>query len=229
MIFLSPGVYTKETDLSQIIAGIDSSTSAIVLQSKKGEVGTRVFVSSVKQLLKQFGAPNPKLGWGIYCALAFLNQGKQLWVTRVAPQAVIANAFVFLCNGSATIELAMARDIDFLNSTTGASVASPTTIPTITLCAGQYYAWPMNTASVAAELGFIVTALQGTNINQWSYKMQSGVPFEQGGQTFNFYAPDGGNPTGGNVIVDQFADNWMVIQNPTAEPQVIELYLESGA
>lgn len=93
-IFLSPGVYSKETDLSQIINGVGSSVSSIVLQSKKGLVMERTFISSVQSMLHEFGEPDIAYGWGVYAALAFLNEGKQLWVTRVAPQSIHATLLV---------------------------------------------------------------------------------------------------------------------------------------
>lgn len=87
-IFLSPGVFTREKDLSQIIPAVATSTSAIVGASNRGPAFKRILVTSDQQFLDLFGDPDPTIGFLHYSALAFLKDGNQLWVTRVHNNAL---------------------------------------------------------------------------------------------------------------------------------------------
>ena len=80
---LSPGLLFKETNLSQVVRAVGSTTSAIVIFAKKGPVMERQLITSDKQFVEVFGEPDPSLGYGHYAALAFLKEGNILWVTRV--------------------------------------------------------------------------------------------------------------------------------------------------
>jgi len=81
--FLSPGVFVREKDLSQIIPAVATSTSAIVGASDRGPAFQRTLVTSDQQFRDLFGDPNPTKGFMHYSALAFLKDGNQLYVTRV--------------------------------------------------------------------------------------------------------------------------------------------------
>lgn len=93
-IYLSPGVYTKETDLSQIIPAVATSTAVIVGASNKGPVDVRTLVTNVKQFLDTYGKPDPTVSYMHYSALAFLKDGSQLWVTRVHNAALYAGVVI---------------------------------------------------------------------------------------------------------------------------------------
>lgn len=90
-VYLSPGVYVQETDLSQIVQAIGGSTSAIVINASMGPVLEPVLITSDKQFVETFGKPNAKLGYGQYAAIAFLQQGNALYVVR-APSTGQARA-----------------------------------------------------------------------------------------------------------------------------------------
>lgn len=94
----SAGVYVREIDLSQRVAAASSSIAAIVGESTKGPVGERTLVTSTKQFLAQFGKPDASLTYMHYCALAFLEQGSALYVTRVSPGAMFGGAVVSISN-----------------------------------------------------------------------------------------------------------------------------------
>lgn len=94
----SAGVYTKEIDLSQRVQGVSSSIAAIVGESVRGPVGERTLVTSSKQFLAQFGKPDASLTFMHYCALAFLEQGSRLYVTRVAPNTKFGGAVISVAN-----------------------------------------------------------------------------------------------------------------------------------
>lgn len=98
----SAGVYVREIDLSQRIAAASSSIAAIVGEADRGPVNERTLVTSNKQFLAQFGKPNAALSYMHYCALAFLEQGNQLYVTRVAPNSMYGGAVVSMLNSMNT-------------------------------------------------------------------------------------------------------------------------------
>jgi phage tail sheath protein FI len=80
----SSGVYIGELDLSQVIGNASTSVAAIVFASSRGRVNERVFITSTKQFIEEFGTPDPKVSYAHYAALAFLQEGNQLWCVRAA-------------------------------------------------------------------------------------------------------------------------------------------------
>lgn len=95
----SAGVYVNEIDVSQRIQAVSSSIAAIVGESLRGPVGERTLVTDTKQFLALFGRPNAKISFMHYCALAYLEHGNRLYVTRVAPGALYGGAVVSMANG----------------------------------------------------------------------------------------------------------------------------------
>ena len=96
----SAGVYVREIDLSQTVRPATLSIGAIVGSSRRGPVGERTLITSIKQFLQVFGPPDPTAlpaqNGGLfntgahfmhYAALQFLTESSQLLVTRVAPGA----------------------------------------------------------------------------------------------------------------------------------------------
>lgn len=94
----SAGVYVREIDLSQRVAAASSSIGAIVGESIRGPVNERTLITSTKQFLATFGKPDASLTFMHYCALAFLEHGNRLYVTRVAPGAKFGGAVVSIEN-----------------------------------------------------------------------------------------------------------------------------------
>jgi hypothetical protein len=97
---VAPGVYLKETNLSQRVKQLSTSIAAIVLASGRGPVMERTYITSQDDFLSIFGKPNPRISRGHYAALEFLKQGNRLYVTRVvntrpeiAPVPLTAGAF----------------------------------------------------------------------------------------------------------------------------------------
>lgn len=82
MIYLSPGVYTREIDLSQIVQISGASVGAMVFGSNKGPVVPR-FIASDKQFIETYGEPDPQVSLAHYCALEFLREGGSGWFLRV--------------------------------------------------------------------------------------------------------------------------------------------------
>ena len=94
----SAGVYVHEVDMSQIVVGTSSSIGAIVGESHRGPSGVAFLVTSTKQFLELFGMPDARVSYLHYSALAFLEHGSRLYVTRVAPEATYGGASCFLDN-----------------------------------------------------------------------------------------------------------------------------------
>lgn len=94
----SAGVYVREIDQSQHVVGASSSIGVIVGETLRGPVMERTLVTGIKQFIETFGKPNAKISFMNHCALAFLNEGSQLWVTRVAPEALYGGARVYMDN-----------------------------------------------------------------------------------------------------------------------------------
>lgn len=90
----SAGVYVREIDLSQRVAAASSSIAAIVGESVRGPVGERTLITSTQNFLATFGKPDASLTFMHYCALAFLEHGNRLYVTRVAPNAKFGGVVV---------------------------------------------------------------------------------------------------------------------------------------
>ncbi len=101
----SAGVYVQEVNQSQVATGVSSSIGAIVGESNRGPVGDVPYLcTSTKDFLAKFGNPDARMGYMHYCALAFLENGSQLYVTRVAPNALYGGCTVYMNNGLAAIE-----------------------------------------------------------------------------------------------------------------------------
>ena len=83
MMLNQAGVYYQELDLSQVITASGTLPAAIVVAASKGVPFQRTLITSPKEYIRVFGEPNPSLGYGGYCALAYLQQGNQLYVVRV--------------------------------------------------------------------------------------------------------------------------------------------------
>jgi hypothetical protein len=79
----SPGEYLNEKDLSQRVRAVSSTIGAIALESGKGEVMKRVFVTNKQEFIEHFGKPNPAISRGHYAALTFLEKASRLYVVRV--------------------------------------------------------------------------------------------------------------------------------------------------
>ena len=82
--YLSPGIYTRETDFSFYVKQISTSAAAMVGITEKGPVNKPVLVTSWEQFINKFGSYINE-GYLAYAARAFFdNGGSILYVCRVA-------------------------------------------------------------------------------------------------------------------------------------------------
>ncbi|MDH7601914.1 MAG: phage tail sheath subtilisin-like domain-containing protein [Armatimonadota bacterium] len=82
--YLSPGVYTKETDFSFYVKQISTSACGMLGIAEKGPINKPTLVTSWEQFVRKFGSYIAD-GYLAYAARAFFDNGGQvLYVNRVA-------------------------------------------------------------------------------------------------------------------------------------------------
>jgi phage tail sheath protein FI len=95
-VYVSPGVYVREVDLSLYIPALSTTIVGMVGTSNKGPTQARTYVTNQQQFIDVFGEPDPTIGFETYAALQYLRQGRQLWFVRVTgPSAAAADLTLF--------------------------------------------------------------------------------------------------------------------------------------
>lgn len=88
-IRISPGVYSIENDISEVITGISTSSAALVGYSAKGDVDNVKLITNTQQFIDEYGEPDPSSGhYFHYSALAYLAKGRVLQCLRVTNGAL---------------------------------------------------------------------------------------------------------------------------------------------
>ena len=90
-VFVSPGVYTSERDLSFVAQSVGVTTLGIVGETLKGPAFEPIFVSSFDEFSAIFGATSPEKFVNTqipkyeaaYIAKSYLSQSNQLFVSRI--------------------------------------------------------------------------------------------------------------------------------------------------
>jgi len=90
-VFVSPGVYTSETDLTFVTRNVGVTTLGLVGETTKGPAFQPIFISNYDEFKTFFGGLNPSKFKGNnipkyelpYIAKSYLSQSNQLFVTRV--------------------------------------------------------------------------------------------------------------------------------------------------
>jgi hypothetical protein len=81
-VFLSPGVFPREIDLSVLPAQNSDIVPAFIGTANKGPISTPTFVSNAEQFIDTFGDPFPESNLG-YAVIAYLEEGNAAWILRV--------------------------------------------------------------------------------------------------------------------------------------------------
>jgi hypothetical protein len=97
--YLSPGVYSKEKDLSNVVTGIGTSSAGIVGYSTKGKTGAIQLITTASQFLAEYGNPVPG-EYFHYSALAYLENGNQLYCLRIHNGALYGGVSVAKTGGT---------------------------------------------------------------------------------------------------------------------------------
>lgn len=81
-VFLSPGVFTREIDLTALPNSVGALRPAFVGAANKGPMNTPTLITSSAQYVETFGEPFTESYLG-YAVLAYLEEGNECFVTRV--------------------------------------------------------------------------------------------------------------------------------------------------
>ena len=92
-IFLSPGVFVSEKDLSEVAPKVATASAALVGYSVKGDVSNIRLMTTDQQFIEEYGEPDPSSGhYFHYAALAYLARGNVLYCLRVENDALFGGA-----------------------------------------------------------------------------------------------------------------------------------------
>ena len=81
-VFLSPGVFSREVDLSILPSNTGALVPAFIGTAQKGPVNVPTLITSAVQFVEVFGNPFPESYLG-YAVMAFMEEGTQCYVLRV--------------------------------------------------------------------------------------------------------------------------------------------------
>jgi hypothetical protein len=90
-VFVSPGVYTSETDLSFVAQSVGVTTLGLVGETLRGPAFEPVFITNYDEFQAYFGGTEPVKFYNTqipkyeaaYIAKSYLQQSNQLFVTRI--------------------------------------------------------------------------------------------------------------------------------------------------
>lgn len=81
-MYLSPGVFPNEVDLSVLPAGEGPIRPAFIGTANKGPINTPTYITTAEQAIETFGEPFSD-SYLMYALLAYLEKGNQCYVLRV--------------------------------------------------------------------------------------------------------------------------------------------------
>lgn len=87
MTYVSPGVYSRETDFSLYTPAQSTSALALVGSATRGPLDTPTLITDEGSLIDTFGPPGAS-HLALYAAQRYLREGNQLWYVRVASYGV---------------------------------------------------------------------------------------------------------------------------------------------
>ncbi len=101
---ISPGVYTREIDLTTTIPAVATSVAVNVLRNTyKGPENEQYLVTNTDELINTFGKPTNSSYLDVLACVGYLKYGKQLYCTRVMPEdATFAGTKVLSGYGNGT-------------------------------------------------------------------------------------------------------------------------------
>jgi hypothetical protein len=93
-VYIAPGVYARDVDLSAIVQNQATSVGAIVGQAERGPVNKRALFTNVGGLTTINGKPNTDYGYAMYCSICALEEMTQLYFTRICVEGRYAGILV---------------------------------------------------------------------------------------------------------------------------------------
>ena len=182
-VFVSPGVYTSERDLSFVSQSVGVTTLGIVGETLKGPAFEPIFISSYGEFETYFGGTLPEKFVNTqipkyeaaYIAKSYLQQSNQLFVTRVlglsgydaGPSWSITTVANVDCN---TIGLTGGTSFSFNFTGSTASTTSiqftsavPSVISGNTYYSNNYTAFDGTNSSILSDLRSQISSILSTN------------------------------------------------------------------
>jgi hypothetical protein len=93
-VYIAPGVYARDVDLSAIVQNQATSVGAIVGQAERGPVNKRALFTNVGGLTTINGSPSTDYGYAMYCSICALEEMTQLYFTRICVEGRYAGLLV---------------------------------------------------------------------------------------------------------------------------------------
>lgn len=205
-VFVSPGVYTSEKDLSFVTRNVGVTTLGLVGETVKGPAFQPIFVSNYDEFtsffgglnaskVKDTGAPAYELP---YIAKSYLSQSNQLFVSRILgfsgydaglAWGITLDAALDVTTTGVT-QTATSFTTSFTASTAGTLTTFVATDPTIQAL--------YDDGQLTSQLAFLATSATGdtATIGATFYKVSGGNTFS--GSSFNLYVNASG-VSGSNI------------------------------
>lgn len=212
----SYGVFTKEIDLSQRISLVSSTIGVIVGEAPKGPVNERTFITDTAQLAQVFGQRDPKFKFGLYAAFQFLQEGNQLYYTRIVKNALTAGGYLTVDDANASVpHLQITVFDDGTNQPLG--IEDPANSVT----------WTQLTPGIDNILCMFYCVNPGLWNNQISVQVRpsnpKGLPVGQGHNVLDFYVDVYVNYTSPS---DQPVETFLVSREMKTDTNGTQLYIE---
>ncbi len=174
-IFVSPGVFTSEKDLTFVTRQVGVTTLGLVGETPKGPAFEPVFISDYDEFQRFFGGLNPKKFKGTnlpkyelnYIAKSYLSQSNQLYVSRV-------------------LGLSGYRGSDAWSFTINANVNTSTEVVTSASTAlGLFLSYTASTAGTPTTMVFSNSVVQGLYDNNITTSLFSSIGTALVGESIN--------------------------------------------
>lgn len=102
-VYLSPGVYPREIDLSLVANAAGPMRPAFIGTAQKGPLNTPTFIAGAEQAINIFGQPFAE-SYLMYAVLAFMQDGEACYVMRVGVEysAALPSSLLDICIDDST-------------------------------------------------------------------------------------------------------------------------------
>ena len=235
-VFVSPGVYTTETELSFVAQSVGVTTLGLAGETLKGPAFEPIFVTNYEEFQAYFGTTSPEKFVNTqipkyelaYIAKAYLQQSNQLFVSRVLGLSgydagpswsltTIANV-----DASTIVEGAVAAGTATFNFTVNTGTTPYTVSYTLTSFSattpGQVFSTPYikydgSTSSYQDDLNAYISTivnsngLSATTVSIWGSLHSSATTVTSGKTVTNNFGVDG-DVFSGNTMTDPINDPW---------------------
>ena len=210
-VFVSPGVYTSENDLSFVTRQVGVTTLGLVGETTKGPAFQPIFVSNYDEFKSFFGGlnatkikENNSLKYELpYIAKSYLSQSNQLYVTRAlgfsgydAGQAWGITLDAALDASTVGVTVASSSSANLIQFTANTNDTIINVVSTDPLVQSLY-----NGGLLTSQLNFLGTAVTSTTVNSLGTVYQKTGAIFSGASINIVYTTKGTNASGHTVGV----------------------------